>query len=51
MDCLDPPLTAMPVGKWMCPNHIEHMVVSKLKPVLTAFKFFMVTHIYVLKTC
>ena len=27
MDCLEPPLTAMPVGKWMCPNHIEHLVV------------------------
>ncbi|XP_010868655.3 PHD finger protein 12 [Esox lucius] len=29
MDCLDPPLTAMPVGKWMCPNHIEHMVLNQ----------------------
>ncbi|XP_035638579.1 PHD finger protein 12-like [Oncorhynchus keta] len=29
MDCLDPPLTAMPVGKWMCPNHIEHMVLKQ----------------------
>lgn len=28
MDCLDPPLTAMPTGRWMCPNHVEHMVVS-----------------------
>ncbi|KAL0994185.1 hypothetical protein UPYG_G00118880 [Umbra pygmaea] len=29
MDCLDPPLTAMPVGRWMCPNHIEHMVLKQ----------------------
>lgn len=28
MDCLDPPLTALPAGKWMCPNHVEHLVVS-----------------------
>lgn len=28
MDCLDPPLTAMPTGRWMCPNHMEHLVVS-----------------------
>lgn len=27
MDCLEPPLTAMPLGRWMCPNHIEHVVV------------------------
>ncbi|KTG40522.1 hypothetical protein cypCar_00002802 [Cyprinus carpio] len=27
MDCLDPPLTAMPTGRWMCPNHAEHIVV------------------------
>lgn len=31
MDCLDPPLTAMPTGRWMCPNHIEHLVVSLLR--------------------
>lgn len=29
MDCLEPPLTAMPLGRWMCPNHIEHVVVSR----------------------
>ncbi|XP_038062063.1 PHD finger protein 12-like [Patiria miniata] len=23
-DCVDPPLTAMPTGRWMCPNHPEH---------------------------
>lgn len=30
MDCLDPPLTAYPTGRWMCPNHIQHLVVRKL---------------------
>ncbi|KAM8976608.1 PHD finger protein 12 [Pelodytes ibericus] len=29
MDCLDPPLTAMPAGRWMCPNHIEHVVLNQ----------------------
>ncbi|XP_075445350.1 PHD finger protein 12 isoform X3 [Ascaphus truei] len=29
MDCLDPPLTAMPTGRWMCPNHIEHIVLNQ----------------------
>ncbi|XP_056298002.1 PHD finger protein 12-like [Pseudoliparis swirei] len=29
MDCLDPPLTALPAGKWMCPNHIEHLVLNQ----------------------
>lgn len=30
MDCLDPPMTAIPARerKWMCPNHIEHIFVS-----------------------
>lgn len=32
MDCLDPPLTALPAGKWMCPNHVEHLVVRVLVP-------------------
>lgn len=27
-DCLDPPLTALPAGLWMCPNHPEHFIVS-----------------------
>ncbi|XP_019622342.1 PREDICTED: PHD finger protein 12-like [Branchiostoma belcheri] len=27
-DCLDPPLTSMPTGRWMCPNHAEHAIVS-----------------------
>ncbi|XP_047247409.1 PHD finger protein 12 isoform X2 [Girardinichthys multiradiatus] len=29
MDCLDPPLTALPTGKWMCPNHVEHIVLNQ----------------------
>ncbi|XP_061637549.1 PHD finger protein 12 [Phyllopteryx taeniolatus] len=28
-DCLDPPLTAFPAGKWMCPNHVEHLVLNQ----------------------
>ncbi|KAM9812019.1 PHD finger protein 12 isoform X3 [Syngnathus typhle] len=28
-DCLDPPLTALPAGKWMCPNHVEHLVLNQ----------------------
>lgn len=27
-DCLDPPMTALPAGRWMCPNHPNHFVVS-----------------------
>ena len=26
-DCLNPPLTALPSGRWMCPNHVEHALV------------------------
>ncbi|XP_066551747.1 PHD finger protein 12 [Amia ocellicauda] len=35
MDCLDPPLTAMPAGKWMCPNHIEHIVLNQKNMTLS----------------
>lgn len=28
-DCLDPPLTALPAGLWMCPNHAENFIVSQ----------------------
>ncbi|KAJ8256967.1 hypothetical protein COCON_G00191190 [Conger conger] len=35
MDCLDPPLTAMPTGKWMCPNHMEHVVLSQKNMTLS----------------
>ncbi|XP_024121100.1 PHD finger protein 12 [Oryzias melastigma] len=29
MDCLDPPLTALPAGRWMCPNHVENIVLNQ----------------------
>lgn len=29
-DCLDPPMTALPAGRWMCPNHPQHFIVSFL---------------------
>ncbi|XP_051521883.1 PHD finger protein 12-like isoform X2 [Myxocyprinus asiaticus] len=35
MDCLDPPLTAMPTGRWMCPNHVEHMVLNQKNMTLS----------------
>ncbi|KAM5179515.1 PHD finger protein 12 isoform 2-T2 [Mantella aurantiaca] len=35
MDCLDPPLTAMPTGRWMCPNHIEHVVLNQKSMTLS----------------
>lgn len=25
-DCLDPPMTALPAGRWMCPNHPQHFI-------------------------
>lgn len=28
-DCLNPPLTALPAGMWMCPNHPEQFIVSR----------------------
>lgn len=30
MDCLDPPLTAFPTGRWMCPNHVNHFLDQNL---------------------
>ncbi|KAJ8312009.1 hypothetical protein KUTeg_009382 [Tegillarca granosa] len=30
LDCLTPPLTSVPTGRWMCPNHPEHMIDEKL---------------------
>ncbi|KAJ3591378.1 hypothetical protein NHX12_009323 [Muraenolepis orangiensis] len=36
MDCLDPPLTTLPVGKWMCPNHVEHLVLNQRTLNLTS---------------
>lgn len=28
-DCLNPPMTALPAGRWMCPNHPQNFIVSK----------------------
>ncbi|RZC40543.1 PHD finger protein 12 [Asbolus verrucosus] len=36
MDCLDPPLTSPPSGRWMCPNHVEHHLDSKLLTSISA---------------
>ena len=30
MDCLDPPLSEVPRDVWMCPNHVENWLDSKL---------------------
>ncbi|GBP15577.1 hypothetical protein EVAR_71946_1 [Eumeta japonica] len=27
-DCLDPPMTSLPTGLWMCPNHVENFIES-----------------------
>lgn len=40
MDCLDPPLTALPAGKWMCPNHVEHLVVRVMALAQSKTSFF-----------
>uniref|UniRef100_T1J2P5 PHD finger protein 12 n=1 Tax=Strigamia maritima TaxID=126957 RepID=T1J2P5_STRMM len=29
-DCLNPPLTTLPTGRWMCPNHPENFLDQKL---------------------
>lgn len=29
-DCLDPPLTGFPSGRWMCPNHPNHFIDQNL---------------------
>uniref|UniRef100_A0A3P9KM70 PHD finger protein 12 n=1 Tax=Oryzias latipes TaxID=8090 RepID=A0A3P9KM70_ORYLA len=29
MDCLDPPLTGLPAGRWMCPNHVENIALNQ----------------------
>lgn len=30
MDCLDPPLAEIPSDVWMCPNHVESLLDSRL---------------------
>ncbi|KAJ8953724.1 hypothetical protein NQ314_007334 [Rhamnusium bicolor] len=36
LDCLDPPLTSAPSGRWMCPKHVEHCLDSKLLTSISA---------------
>jgi hypothetical protein len=35
-DCLNPPLCALPAGKWMCPNHPQHFIDWNLVSSLSA---------------
>lgn len=35
-DCLDPPMTALPTGLWMCPNHPEQFIDWKLVQTISA---------------
>ncbi|XP_041971863.1 PHD finger protein 12 [Aricia agestis] len=35
-DCLDPPLTSLPTGRWMCPNHVEQYIDWKLVNSISA---------------
>lgn len=35
-DCLNPPLTALPAGMWMCPNHPEQFIDWKLVTSISA---------------
>lgn len=35
-DCLDPPLTALPTGMWMCPNHPEQFIDGQLVTSISA---------------
>ncbi|XP_059222604.1 PHD finger protein 12 isoform X1 [Stomoxys calcitrans] len=35
-DCLDPPMTALPTGLWMCPNHVENFIDNNLLSSISA---------------
>ncbi|KAH8289556.1 hypothetical protein KR054_007161 [Drosophila jambulina] len=35
-DCLDPPLTALPAGLWMCPNHAENFIDANMTNTISA---------------
>ncbi|KAH8304619.1 hypothetical protein KR018_001737, partial [Drosophila ironensis] len=35
-DCLDPPLTSLPVGLWMCPNHAENFIDANMTSSISA---------------
>ena len=37
MDCVNPPLTTVPSGMWMCPNHAEHAEVHVPSSCETCF--------------
>ncbi|XP_030378116.1 PHD finger protein 12 [Scaptodrosophila lebanonensis] len=35
-DCLDPPLTGLPAGLWMCPNHVENFIDANMTTSISA---------------
>ncbi|BFG00361.1 PHD finger protein 12 [Drosophila madeirensis] len=35
-DCLDPPMTALPAGLWMCPNHAENFIDAHMTTSISA---------------
>ncbi|XP_004524939.1 PHD finger protein 12 [Ceratitis capitata] len=35
-DCLNPPMTALPTGLWMCPNHVENFIDNHLVNSISA---------------
>ncbi|XP_017474150.1 PREDICTED: PHD finger protein 12 isoform X3 [Rhagoletis zephyria] len=35
-DCLNPPMTALPTGLWMCPNHVENFIDNHLVSSISA---------------
>lgn len=35
-DCLDPPMTALPAGRWMCPNHPQKFIDWQLLSSISA---------------
>ncbi|KAK4877767.1 hypothetical protein RN001_010273 [Aquatica leii] len=36
LDCLDPPLSSPPSGRWLCPSHVEHFLDCKLLTSVSA---------------
>ncbi|KAF5280728.1 hypothetical protein FQA39_LY18011 [Lamprigera yunnana] len=36
LDCLDPPLSTPPSGRWLCPNHVENFLDCKLLTSVSA---------------
>ena len=47
LDCLNPPMTTMPTGRWMCPNHPENFMVRSLN--LLPMLMILVTPLEILK--